>query len=300
MRAVLLDVAVDRSAAEEYRAHLTGLVSADLAGLHVVLDCANGAASLVAPAVFTDAGASVSVLHASPDGRNINAECGSTHPESLAEAVMTHGADIGLAFDGDADRLICVDASGRVRDGDDLMVLFALDFHERAEHDAGVVVTLMSNLGLRRALGSAGVPLVEVAVGDRNVALALDERNWPFGGEQSGHLIFRDLAPTGDGLLTGLLVCELVRRRGELGALADAAWHRVPQVLVNVARDDYDEAATQAIFDEARERHHVADDDVRLLIRLSGTEPVVRVMIEALNAEFVDDVAGRLRTRYGL
>ncbi len=295
-----LDVAVDRSAAEEYRAHLTGLVSADLAGLHVVLDCANGAASLVAPAVFTDAGASVSVLHASPDGRNINAECGSTHPESLAEAVMTHGADIGLAFDGDADRLICVDASGRVRDGDDLMVLFALDFHERAEHDAGVVVTLMSNLGLRRALGSAGVPLVEVAVGDRNVALALDERNWPFGGEQSGHLIFRDLAPTGDGLLTGLLVCELVRRRGELGALADAAWHRVPQVLVNVARDDYDEAATQAIFDEARERHHVADDDVRLLIRLSGTEPVVRVMIEALNAEFVDDVAGRLRTRYGL
>ena len=293
------EVVVDANAAHEYSAHLRSLVPADLAGLHVVLDCANGAASGFAPAIFTETGARVSVLHAEPDGRNINANCGSTHPASLVEAVRATGADLGLAFDGDADRLIAVDANGTVRDGDDLMVLFALDFHERAEHDGGVVVTLMSNLGLKRALARAGVPLVETDVGDRNVAMALDERGWPFGGEQSGHLIFRDLAPTGDGLLTGLLLCDLVRRRGPLGDQADASWRRVPQVLINVARDRYDDEGTRALFEEARVRFDVHPDDVRLLIRPSGTEPVTRVMIEALDAAFVDEVAATLQRHHG-
>lgn len=293
------EVVVDANAAHEYGAHLRSLVPADLTGLHVVLDCANGAASGFAPAVFTETGARVSVLHAEPDGRNINAHCGSTHPASLVEAVRATGADLGLAFDGDADRLIAVDRGGIVRDGDDLMVLFALDFHERTEHDGGVVVTLMSNLGLKRALARAGVPLVETDVGDRNVAMALDEKGWPFGGEQSGHLIFRDLAPTGDGLLTGLLLCDLVRRRGPLGEQADRAWRRVPQVLINVARDRYDDEGTRALFEEARVRFDVRPDDVRLLIRPSGTEPVTRVMIEALDAAFVDDVAATVRRHHG-
>ena len=291
-------VGIDESAQHDYARHLRELVPGDFSSLHLVLDCANGAASHVAHELYEATGARVTIIHDRPDGRNINEDCGSTHVESLVAMVREHGADLGLAFDGDADRLIAVDAEGRVRDGDDLMVLFALDLAERTELGAGLVVTTMSNLGLRRAMQASAIDLVEVDVGDRNVLLALEERSWPFGGEQSGHLIFRDLSPTGDGLLTGLLLCDLVRRRGALAPLADAAWTRLPQELINVATPRYDDEAVHDLFDELCEVHGLAASAVRLLVRPSGTEPVVRVMIEALDATFVAEFSDRLGTLF--
>ena len=290
------DVAVDAGAELAYRRALRALVPGDFSGLHVVLDCANGAASHVAPALLGATGARVSVIHDAPDGRNINDRCGSTDVRDLVGAVRELGADLGLAFDGDADRLIAVDATGAVRDGDDLMVLFALDLATRGELGGGVVVTTMSNLGLRRALAAASLDVVEVDVGDRNVLRALDDRGWSFGGEQSGHLIFGRLASTGDGLLTGLLLVDLVARRGALASLAEAAWRRVPQTLVNVRRDEFDEREVAAMADELVSHYRLGDDEWRLVVRPSGTEPVVRVMVEALEGRFVADFAARLRS----
>jgi phosphoglucosamine mutase len=203
-----------------------------------------------------------------------------------------------LAFDGDADRLIAVDSEGTVRDGDDLMVLFALDRLERGVLGGGVVVTSMSNLGLYRALDAAKVEIEETDVGDRNVLLALEEKSWILGGEQSGHVIFRDLAPTGDGLLTGLLLAELVVRRGPLAELAGGAWRRVPQELFSVSLEHFSDDVVQEIFNELLEVYGVERGDVRLLVRPSGTEPLVRIMIEALNAEFVEVFSERLTSLY--
>src|ERR1017187_2774303 len=286
--------AIDQSAEHDYAAHLRSLVPSDLSSLHIVIDCANGAASHVAYELFATTGARLTVLHNSPNGRNINEQCGSTHPEDLVAHVLELGADLGLAFDGDADRLISVDAWGTVRDGDDLMTLFALDFASRGAIGGGLVVTSMSNLGLHVALTKGGIAIVETDVGDRNVLIALEERSWPFGGEQSGHLIFRNLAPTGDGLLTALLLADLVVRRGPLAQQADAAWRHVPQALVNIARDSYDDRVVREIFEELKVGHDVDSADVRLLIRPSGTEPVVRIMIEALDGTFVDEFVARL------
>jgi phosphoglucosamine mutase len=287
--------AVDPTAEREYVARLRELVPADLSSLKLVIDCANGAASHVAHELFAATGASITMIHDHPDGHNINEGCGSTHVESLVQAVRANGADLGLAFDGDADRLVAVDSSGVVRDGDDLMVLFTLDLLERSDFEGGLVVTKMSNLGLRRALAAREVSVVETDVGDRNVLLALEERSWDFGGEQSGHLIFRNLSPTGDGLLTGMLLCDLVTRRGALFDLAEAAWRRVPQELINVAHERYDDAAVRALFDAVVAEYGVADSDVRLLIRPSGTEPLMRVMVEALDAQVVTEFTTRLR-----
>ncbi|MGC8509400.1 MAG: phosphoglucosamine mutase [Acidimicrobiales bacterium] len=289
---------VDPTAEALYVAHLRVLVPDDLSSLHLVVDCANGAASHVAHELFVATGARVTMLHDRPDGRNINEGCGSTNVRDLVAAVRASGADLGLAFDGDADRLVAVDAGGTVRDGDDLMVLFARDMATRGVLRGGVVVTTMSNLGLRRALGAAGVEVVETDVGDRHVLREIEERSWNFGGEQSGHLIFTDLAPTGDGLLTGLLLAELVTRRGPLEEQASDAWTRVPQTLVNVAREEYEDAAARRLFDEVRARFAVGPDDWRLVVRPSGTEPVVRVMIEALEAGLVEEFAAALRERF--
>jgi phosphoglucosamine mutase len=289
---------VDATAEREYVAHLRELVPRDLSSLHLVIDCANGAASHVAHELFAATGARLTMIHDQPDGHNINESCGSTHIESLVAAVREHHADLGLAFDGDADRLVAVDATGEVRDGDDLMVLFALDLVDRTGLEGGLVVTTMSNLGLHRALSAREVVVVETDVGDRNVLLALEERAWTFGGEQSGHLIFRNLSPTGDGLLTGLLLCDLVVRRGALYDLAEAAWHRVPQALVNVARDRYDDAAVRALFRAVVAEYGVDEDEVRLLIRPSGTEPLVRVMVEALDERVVTEFTTRLRREH--
>lgn len=290
------DVPVDVSAEHDYAVHLRHLVPGDISALRLVLDCANGAASHVAHELFEGTGATVTTLHDKPNGRNINDHCGSTDVTSLVAKVKELGADLGLAFDGDADRLIAVDDEGHVRDGDDMMVLFALDFRARHVRDEGLVVTTMSNLGLRQALAPSGLQLVETDVGDRNVLMALEERTWSFGGEQSGHLIFRDLAPTGDGLLTGLMLCDLVARHGALSLQAREAWQRVPQALINIDKTIFDNEKVQTLFEELSASFAVLDDDVRLLVRPSGTEPVVRVMIEALDAAFVSEFTNQLRS----
>lgn len=292
-------VAIDETAEQEYVQHLRALAPADLSSLSIVVDCANGAASHVAHELFALTGARVTMIHDQPDGRNINVDSGSTHVESLVEAVRAAGANLGLAFDGDADRLIAVDAEGTIRDGDDLMVLFALDRQARGSLGGGVVVTSMSNLGLYRALDAANIEIEETDVGDRNVLLALEDKSWILGGEQSGHVIFRDLAPTGDGLLTGLLLAEMIVRLGPLAELAGAAWRRRPQDLFNVSRDHFSDEEVQALFNELLEFYDVDRDDVRLLVRPSGTEPVVRIMIEALDAEFVEVFSERLKSLYG-
>jgi len=291
------DVAIDPHAEHEYAEHLRNLVPGDLSGLHLVLDCANGAASHVAHELFEGTGARVTTLHDAPNGTNINLACGSTHPDDLRRAVVELGADLGLAFDGDADRLIAVDAYGGLRNGDDLAVLFTLDRHSRGEV-GGVVVTVMSNLGVHRALGGRGVEIIETDVGDRNILAALEERDWNFGAEQSGHLIFRHLSPTGDGLLTGMLVADMVARFGPLAEQCDAAWQRVPQDLINIAAGEYDDFAVREMFDDECRVMSVKDGEVRLLIRPSGTEPLVRVMIEALDESFVQSFGARVRSRF--
>lgn len=290
---VFAEVPIDEQAQHEYVAHLRRVVPRDLTGLHLVLDCAHGAASDVAHELFEGTGAQITTLHDQPDGHNINKDCGSTHPEKLQQAVRDLGADLGLAFDGDADRLIAVDARGALRDGDDLLVLFSLDALHRDDLP-GVVVTSMSNLGLHRALGAFNIDVVETDVGDRNVLVALEENGWHLGGEQSGHIIFRRVSPTGDGLLTGLLLADLVERLGPLDTLCDAAWERVPQLLINVPNDHYDDDAVRAIFASLVEQHDLDDESVRLLIRPSGTEPLVRIMIESTSAEVVETFAQRV------
>ncbi|MGH3732248.1 MAG: phosphoglucosamine mutase [Acidimicrobiales bacterium] len=291
-------VEIDESAQHDYVKHLRKLAPVDLSSLSIVVDCANGAASHVAHELYESTGAALLFIHDRPDGRNINVDSGSTHVESLVAAVRDAHADLGLAFDGDADRLIAVDSEGTVRDGDDLMVLFALDRLERGVLGGGVVITSMSNLGLYRALDAAKVEIEETDVGDRNVLLALEKKSWILGGEQSGHVIFRDLAPTGDGLMTGLLLAELIVRRGPLAELAGGAWRRVPQELFSVSLEHFSDDVVQEIFNELLEVYGVDRKDVRLLVRPSGTEPLVRIMIEALNAEFVEVFSERLTSLY--
>ncbi|GIU90186.1 MAG: phosphoglucosamine mutase [Acidimicrobiia bacterium] len=286
---------VDRT--DEYVAHLTGaLEGRDLGGLRIVLDCANGAASGVGARVFERAGADVTVIHAEPDGRNINERCGSTDPDDLVRTVRDRAADLGLALDGDADRVIAVDERGDVVDGDQMMTAFALDLDARgALRNGAIAVTVMSNLGLRRALAAAGVGIVETPVGDRNVLAALAAHDLVLGGEQSGHVIFSDLATTGDGLLTGLLFADLVRRSGRRASQVAAAMERFPQVLVNVRvgrRPDLD--AAPVLWDEVRAVEAELGDEGRVLVRASGTEPLVRVMVEAHDARVAAAAASRL------
>jgi phosphoglucosamine mutase len=291
-------VAIDTSAREIYLNRLRATRPDNLlAGLRLVLDCANGASFDLAPELFRSLGATVDVIHAAPNGRNINTECGSTHPEDLQATVTRLGANLGLAFDGDADRLVAVDERGERRDGDDLMVLFALDLHERKELDT-LVITSMSNLGLRQALQSAGIALRETDVGDRNVLVALEEADLPFGGEQSGHLIFRNELATGDGMLSGIHLAELIVRSGPLGEQCDAAWRRAPQFLVNVPRDSYDEAKVQALIDAACAAQGVAKSELRIVIRPSGTEPVIRVMVESINGTLINELESSLRAEF--
>ncbi len=267
-----------------------------LDGLRVVIDCAHGAAFAVAPSVLGRVGADVTVLHARPDGTNINAHCGSTHPEELQRRVVAEGAHLGLAFDGDADRVLAVDHDGALVDGDQLVALCALDRRDRGLLAGDtVVVTVMTNLGFRLAMAERGIKCVETQVGDRYVLEALEEGAWSLGGEQSGHVIFRDLATTGDGLLTGLQVLDVVARsRRPLAELA-AVMTRLPQVLRNVRVADRDGLdAAEELWSEVREAEAELGDRGRVLIRPSGTEPLVRVMVEAPTAEDAEAVAARL------
>jgi phosphoglucosamine mutase len=287
----------DEGAVAEYEASLlASLEGRRLDGLSVVLDCANGAASAIAPRVFAVAGATVHVLHASPNGTNINDGCGSTHPESLQAEVVRVGADVGLAFDGDADRLLAVDADGNLIDGDHILAVCALDRRERGllTHDT-LVVTVLANLGLRVAMEAHGVHVVETAVGDRYVLEAMASGGWVLGGEQSGHIVFRDLATTGDGMLTGLQLLDVVARSGRSLADLAAVMTRLPQVMINVRGVDC------ARLDDAHAVWAADDKEAatlgasgRVLLRRSGTEPIVRVMVEAATETEANDVAGRI------
>jgi phosphoglucosamine mutase len=291
-------LSTDTSLVESYERHLAAALDGRrLDGLRVVVDCANGAASAIAGSVFRRAGADVVVLHAQPDGTNINHGCGSTHPESLQAAVVDARAHLGLALDGDADRVLAVGPDGSLVDGDVILALCAVDFHERGLlHNDALVVTVMSNLGLRIAMAEHDIHLVETAVGDRYVLEALEEGGHSLGGEQSGHIIFRDLATTGDGLLTGLLLCDLVVRRGlPLDQLAATAMTRLPQVLLNVRVKDRD-VLTKAttVHDEVAAVETELGDRGRVVLRASGTEPLVRVMVEAPTDEQARAAAERI------
>ena len=292
-------------AGRRYLEHLRRAAGPGLEGLHVVLDCAHGAATPWAPAVWRAVGARVTVIHAAPDGTNINVGCGSTAPQALAEAVRREGADLGLAFDGDADRVIAVDERGRVVDGDAILAVLALDMARRGElPDRTVVATVMSNLGLERALKAAGLRLVRTRVGDRHVFEAMEQGGYALGGEQSGHIILRRHAVTGDGILTGLVLASVMVRTGQpLSQLASVV-QPVPQVLLNVPvkrREGWeDEPAIQAAIAAARQRLGEAG---RVLVRASGTEPLIRVMVEgddeALVRELAESVAGAIRRALG-
>jgi phosphoglucosamine mutase len=294
-------ISIDACAADRYEQFLLDcLAGRSLEGLRVVLDCANGSASLVAPRAMRAAGAEVvAVLGDQPDGTNINDGCGSTDPRRLSEAVVSGGADLGLAFDGDADRLIAVDAGGNVVDGDRILALFATDLAGRGLLAGGtVVVTVMTNLGFHHAMRAAGVNVHTVGVGDRYVLEALDANRWVLGGEQSGHVVFRSLATTGDGALSGLLLADLVlRRERPLGELAGAVMQRLPQVLRNVAiagRGVLEGAAGARVQSELRDVERALGGQGRVLLRPSGTEPLVRVMVEAPSQEQAEEAADRL------
>ncbi len=254
-----------------------------LAGLRAVVDCANGAASVVAPRVLRELGVEAEVLHAAPDGRNINDGCGSTHPEDLARTVVARGADLGVAFDGDADRVLLVDAAGELVDGDQIIALCAIDRHERGTLvDDSVVVTVMTNLGFRLAMEQRGIHVVETKVGDRYVLEALDAGGLSLGGEQSGHVIFPGLATTGDGLLTAVQALDVVARAGRpLAEVAADAMTRLPQVLRNVRVARRDPAIVDRLADDIAAVEKRLGDHGRVLVRTSGTEPLVRVMAEA-------------------
>ena len=295
----------DVDAAATYVDHLVSVLGPDgLAGMRVVIDCANGAATPVAAEVLGRLGAVVEVLAADPDGTNINDGVGSTYPMTVADAVCASGANIGLALDGDADRLVAIDETGSIVDGDTLLVLFARDLAEAGRLGGAVVVTVMSNLGLHVALAEAGIEVVEVGVGDRNVLHALDDRGLVLGGEQSGHVIFRDLATTGDGLLTGILLADLVQRSGQtLSALAAGALELYPQVLVNVEVDQLDVLSDEVILAAEAALAERLGTTGRVLLRPSGTEPLVRIMVEAADAEVArreaDDLARLVADRLG-
>jgi phosphoglucosamine mutase len=290
-------VVEDAAGVERWEASLLdSLGGRRLEGLRLVVDTAHGAASAVAPEVLRALGAEVEVLHAEPDGTNINAGCGSTHPEALQAAVVRSGADLGLALDGDADRALAVDAAGRLIDGDQIIAITAIDRHERGLLAGGaVVVTVMANLGFRTGMAAHGIEVLEVPVGDRYVLQALAERGLQLGGEQSGHVIFGDVATTGDGLLTGLQLCDVVVRTGRpLAELADAAMTRLPQVLHNVRVQRPGAEVAAEVADEVATASAALGANGRVLLRPSGTEPLVRVMVEAPTLEQAEAVAADL------
>lgn len=288
----------DPGAVEGYVAHLVASLGEDasLEGLKVVVDCANGAASMTALAAFEAQGAEVVALHATPNGLNINDNCGSTHLGSLQTAVREHRADLGVGLDGDADRCLAVDASGEIVDGDQILAILALAMRERrALHSDTVVATVMSNLGFLNAMKAHGIHVDQTKVGDRYVLEDMNANGFTLGGEQSGHVIMSEFATTGDGVLTALhLAAQMVRTGKPLAELA-AVMTRLPQVMINVAgvnkaRAGIDPAVNAAVSEVARE----LGDNGRVLLRPSGTEPLVRVMVEAETEGLAREVAERL------
>jgi phosphoglucosamine mutase len=285
-----------RAGVTTYIKHLVDSVPARLDDLTVVLDCANGAAFQVGPEVFRRLGAKVVAINAEPDGHNINANCGSTHLEPLQKAVVDAGADAGFAFDGDADRCLAVDAEGNVVDGDHILAILALAARDEGRlHADTVVATVMSNLGFLQAMERSGVTVLQTAVGDRYVLEALEAGGYSMGGEQSGHVVFPELATTGDGILTGLVLADVVQRSGRtLAELAAEAMTRLPQVLVNVRVGRNPLAVMDAVSAEIAAAEAQLGHEGRVLVRPSGTEPLVRVMVEAASHDEAEAVAGEL------
>jgi phosphoglucosamine mutase len=277
---------------DDYLRELEAAFPLDLSGRKVVLDCANGATYRAAPAIFERLGAEVELVGVEPDGRNINAGCGSTHVEALAERLAASEAEVGFAFDGDGDRVLAADGSGRVHDGDELIALAAKGMAARGELRGGVVVTVMSNYGFHRAMEEAGIEVAVTQVGDRYVIDEMGKRGWLLGGEQSGHIIASDFVATGDGIAAALMTMrELGERR-----LEDAVpMEKLPQVLVNVKVADREAIEDAAAVWAAVERENEAlGGRGRVLLRPSGTEPLVRVMAEAPSAEEAEAVCERL------
>jgi phosphoglucosamine mutase len=284
------------AAIDDYTAHLDATITRPLDGLRVVLDCAEGAAHEAGPRALREAGATVVAIHAEPDGLNINDGCGSTHLEPLRAAVLEHGADAGFALDGDADRCLAVDAAGNLVDGDQILAVLALGMAARGHLVKNTVVaTVMSNLGFVQAMRAAGVGVRQTKVGDRYVLEAMRISGYSLGGEQSGHVIMSEYATTGDGILTALHVLERMAETGQsLQELASVV-NRLPQVLVNVPGVDKSRTDEDAVLAAAlAEEEYALGDTGRILLRSSGTEPLVRVMVEAPTQAAAQDVADRL------
>jgi phosphoglucosamine mutase len=277
---------------DDYVRELRSAFQVDLSGMRVALDCANGATFRAAPVIFGALGAELVLTAVEPDGRNINADCGSTHPESLVELVRSSEADIGFAYDGDGDRLIAVDGAGRVHDGDDLIALIALDLQKRGELAGGVAVTVMTNFGFMTTMEEAGIEVTQTQVGDRYVIEQLLERDWRLGGEQSGHIVWTDFTPTGDGIAASLLALRALQGR----RLEDVKpFERLPQRLENVRVADRGaiEGATE-VWSAVDEENAKLEGRGRVLVRASGTEPLVRVMVEAPEEQECEAVCTRL------
>ena len=282
---------------QEYCDWLVGLVRPGaLKNLHVALDCANGAFSHVAPEVFSKLGATVTTINATPDGRNINLQCGATHPEPLSEVVKSVGAHFGVAFDGDGDRLIAVDGNAQIVDGDHLLAISALDMKHRGTlRNNKVVVTVMTNIGFHQAMKNAGIEVVTTPVGDRSVLLALDDESLSLGGEQSGHIIYRDLATTGDGLLAAVSLAALIAEsKKSLSEIANTAMTSFPQVLINLRVGKRVDGVDQLFKSEIAAAEKTLGASGRVLVRASGTEPMVRVMVEAPQQDIAEKVAATL------
>jgi phosphoglucosamine mutase len=290
---------------ERYLAHLVGAAGARLDGMTIVVDCANGAASKVAPLLYERLGATVHAINASPDGRNINVGCGALHPEVAGAAVVALGADAGVSHDGDADRALFVDHRGEVIDGDQVLAACAIAMKESARlpHDA-VVTTVMANLGFHRAMRDAGITVSATKVGDRYVLEEMLEEGVMLGGEQSGHLIFRDHATTGDGLLTAVRFLSLAAGTGRTVADLAGVMVRYPQVIENVrVRSLAELDGSVSVWDAVRAAEEELADSGRVLVRASGTEPLVRVMVEAETEDVArrhaDAIASEVRERLG-
>ena len=286
----------DDQLVDKYIEHLLSTIDVSLAGLKVVVDCANGASSFTAPIALSRAGAEVIAVANTPDGWNINDGVGSTHLELLRNAVLKNGADVGIAHDGDADRCLAIDATGAEIDGDVIMAILAKGFKAQGKLKANTIVgTVMSNLGFMHAMAESGIEVVTTAVGDRYVLEAMLQSDFNLGGEQSGHVIMRDHANTGDGLLTALQLLAEVKRTGQTLQELSRVMVRFPQVLINVKNVAKERLATSnVIADAVKAAEAELGSNGRVLLRASGTEPLVRVMVEAQSDSVAQSVATKL------